>query len=94
MWWYGDHMDVGVRELKAKLSEYLAAAAAGDDVVVTDRGRPIVRLVPFGSTSTIERGMAEGWIEAPRRTHLTPATRATRHRSESSVLEVVDEHRG
>jgi prevent-host-death family protein len=87
-------MDVGVRELKAKLSEYLAAAAAGDDVVVTDRGRPIVRLVPFGNTSTIERGMAEGWIEAPRRTHLTPTTRASRHRSESSVLDIVDEDRG
>jgi prevent-host-death family protein len=48
-------MDVGVRELKAKLSEYLAAAAAGEDVVVTDRGRPVARLVPFGSTSAVDR---------------------------------------
>lgn len=87
-------MDVGVRELKAKLSEYLAAAAAGEDVVVTDRGRPIVRLVPFGNTATIERGIAEGWIDAPRRTYLTPTTRATRHRSESSLLDIVDEDRG
>jgi len=87
-------MDVGVRELKAKLSEYLAAAASGADVVVTDRGRPIVRLVPFGNTATVERGIAEGWIDAPRRRHLAPITRATRHRSESSVLDVVDEDRG
>ena len=87
-------MDVGVRELKAKLSEYLAAAAAGEDVVVTDRGRPIVRLVPFGTAATIDRGIAEGWIDAPRRTQLTPTTRTTRHRSESSVLDVVDEDRG
>ena len=87
-------MDVGVRELKAKLSEYLAAAASGADIVVTDRGRPIVRLVPFGNTATVERGIAEGWIHAPRRSHLAPITRATRHRSESSVLDVVDEDRG
>jgi prevent-host-death family protein len=84
-------MDVGVRELKAKLSEYLAAAAAGGDVVVTDRGRPVARLVPFGSTSAIERGITDGWIEAPRRTLLGPATR---HVSNSSVLDVLDEDRG
>ncbi len=52
-------MDVGVRELKAKLSEYLAAAAAGEDVVVTDRGRPVARLVPFGSTSAVDRDIAD-----------------------------------
>jgi prevent-host-death family protein len=84
-------MDVGVRELKAKLSEYLAAAAAGEDVVVTDRGRPVARLVPFGSTSTVDRGIADGWIEAPRRTRLGPASR---HRSNSSILDVLDEDRG
>jgi prevent-host-death family protein len=84
-------MDVGVRELKAKLSEYLAAAAAGEDVVVTDRGRPVARLVPFGSISTVDRGIADGWIEAPRRTRLDPASRL---RSNSSILDVLDEDRG
>ena len=84
-------MDVGVRELKAKLSEYLAAAAAGEDIVVTDRGRPVARLVPFGSSSAVDRGIADGWIEAPRRTRLDPVTR---YRSDSSVLDVLDEDRG
>jgi prevent-host-death family protein len=83
-------MDVGVRELKARLSEFLAAAAAGEEIVVTDRGRPVARLVPFGSTSTVDRGIADGWIEAPRRTRLGPVTR---HRSDSSVLDVLDEDR-
>ncbi len=84
-------MDVGVRELKAKLSEYLAAAAAGEDIVVTDRGRPVARLVQFGSVSAVERGIAEGWIDAPRRRRLEPAAR---YRSPSSVLDVLDEDRG
>jgi prevent-host-death family protein len=83
-------MDVGVRELKAKLSQYLSAAAAGQDVVVTDRGRPIARLVPFGATSAIDRGIDEGWIEAPRRTRLEPFTRK---RSDRSVLDILDEDR-
>lgn len=36
----------GVSELKARLSAYLARVRAGEEVVVTDRGRPVARLVP------------------------------------------------
>jgi len=38
-------MNVPVRELKSKLSRYLKRAAAGQEVTVTSRGRPIARLV-------------------------------------------------
>jgi prevent-host-death family protein len=38
-------MNVPVRELKGKLSRYLKRAAAGEEVTVTSRGRPIARLV-------------------------------------------------
>jgi len=38
----------GIAELKAKLSEYLLRVKAGEEVLVTDRGRPIARLVPIG----------------------------------------------
>jgi prevent-host-death family protein len=37
---------VGIRELKSRLSEYLRAVRAGDEVLVTDRGRVIARLGP------------------------------------------------
>ncbi len=37
----------GIAELKAKLSEYLSRVKAGEEVLVTDRGRPIARLVPI-----------------------------------------------
>lgn len=36
----------GVSQLKAALSEYLARVKAGGEVIVTERGRPIARLVP------------------------------------------------
>lgn len=36
---------VGVARLKAELSRYLNAAREGQDVVITDRGRPVARLV-------------------------------------------------
>ncbi len=41
-------MDVGIRELKGSLSSYLRRAAAGERIRVTDRGKPIVELVPAG----------------------------------------------
>lgn len=37
---------VGVRDLKDHLSSYLAKARDGEEVLVTDRGRPVARLVP------------------------------------------------
>ena len=40
-----------VAELKARLSEYLAAARRGEDVVVTDRGRPVARLTRVTSST-------------------------------------------
>ncbi|MBI4615179.1 MAG: type II toxin-antitoxin system prevent-host-death family antitoxin [Planctomycetes bacterium] len=38
--------EVSVRELKARLSEYLRAAREGLEVTVTSHGQPIARLVP------------------------------------------------
>ena len=45
---------VSVGTLKAKLSEYLSRARAGESVVVTDRGRPVARLGPLGGETARE----------------------------------------
>jgi prevent-host-death family protein len=37
---------VSISELKAKLSEYLESVRAGEEVIVTDRGRPVARIAP------------------------------------------------
>ena len=84
-------MNVGVRELKAKLSEYLGRVADGESVVVTDRGTPVARLVPFDHGTAVERGIAEGWIQAPRRTGLQPPVL---YRSDMTIAEMLDEDRG
>ena len=57
-------MDVGVRELKAHLSDYLDRAADGEIIRVTDRWCARRRsLGPLpGSSGVIEQGVAEGWI--------------------------------
>jgi prevent-host-death family protein len=37
---------IGVRELRQHASRYLARVAGGESLEVTDRGRPVARLVP------------------------------------------------
>jgi len=39
---------VGVRELRQNLSKYLERVKAGENLVVTERGREVARLVPSG----------------------------------------------
>ena len=38
-------MEVSIREMKNRLSKYLKLVRAGKDVVITDRGRPVARLI-------------------------------------------------
>ena len=40
------HLIVGIRDLTARLSEYLRQVKAGETVIITEHGRPIGRIVP------------------------------------------------
>lgn len=57
-------MDVGIRELKEHLSEYLDRAARGEVIRVTDRGVPKAILGPAPGMSRLEVGIKEGWVRA------------------------------
>ena len=50
---------VAVRELKARLSEYLAQVKAGEEVVVTQRGRAVAKIVPLPSFESLADRLAE-----------------------------------
>lgn len=86
-------MDVGVRELKQHLSEYLDRAERGQIITITDRGRPKVLLVPLPSGGDrLAEGIAEGWI--------TPAVKPRslgapqRFRSVEPIIDILDRDRG
>lgn len=55
---------VGIRELKAKLSEYLDRAAGGETIVVTHRGKAKAELRALSVDERIQQGIREGWITA------------------------------
>jgi prevent-host-death family protein len=56
---------VGIRELKARLSEYLRLVKAGSTVVITDRGKPVGQILPVGQSleekmqRLVDAGLAE-----------------------------------
>lgn len=49
---------VGVRELRQNLSQYLDRVKAGEDLVVTERGAVVARLIPAGATADGYAGLA------------------------------------
>ncbi len=60
-------MDVGIRELRADLSRFVKRVRAGEEITVTDRGKPVARLVPFSGESKLDRLIREGRVTpAPR----------------------------
>ena len=83
--------DVGIRELKQRLSEYVDRAERGELVRVTDRGRPKALLGPLPGRGNVEDGIAAGWITSGSRERLRPVKRA---KARARVLDVLAEDRG
>ena len=83
--------DVGVRELKARLSEYLDRAARGEVIRVTDRGRPKAVLGPLPGRLRMEAGIAEGWV---RPASARPQRAWRRFSSRRGVADMLAEDRG
>jgi prevent-host-death family protein len=48
-----------VSKLKASLSEYLRQVKAGEEVLVTERGRPIAKLTPAVGSSALTQELVE-----------------------------------
>jgi prevent-host-death family protein len=46
-----------VSELKARLSEYLNRVKAGEEVLITDRGSPVARLMPIPRAKAMRETM-------------------------------------
>jgi prevent-host-death family protein len=60
----------GITELKASLSETLSRVKAGEEVLVTEHGRPIARIVPLSSAApeaATDELVRSGVLRAPER---------------------------
>jgi prevent-host-death family protein len=86
-------MDVAITELRANLSIWLDQARSGHEVVITDRGVPVARLLGLTTTATLERLTAEGVISRPRSAQRPAATGRPRPRPRRPLSDIVSEDR-
>lgn len=85
-------VEVGIRDLKNGLSYYVSRVRHGEQVIVTDRGRPVARLSAIDlSTDRLADLIAAGVVRPPRRTTRSRPTH--RIKAEGSVSELVSDQR-
>ncbi len=87
-------MDVAITELRANLSVWLDRARRGHEIVITDRGVPVARLLGLATTATLERLTAEGVISRPGSAQRPTAAGQSRRRSRRALSDIVSEDRG
>jgi prevent-host-death family protein len=88
----GRRVEVGVRELKNHLSQYLGDVVQGATIIVTDRGRPIARVTRVDTaTDRLADLIAAGVVTAPISRHRRrPARRIS---ADGPVSDLVDDQR-
>jgi len=85
-------VEVGVRELKNNLSRYLDRVEDGEEVIVTDRGRPVARLSAVDrSLDHLAELIAAGVVRPARRT--TRVAPKQRIKPRGSVSDLVADQR-
>jgi prevent-host-death family protein len=87
-------MDVGIHELKAKLSQYVDRAASGEVIRVTDRGVLRAVLMALPATDRVEQGIREGWVRPPLRTGSPAPPDPVTPPPELTTTEILDDDRG
>ena len=69
---YRERVEMTVTELRKRLTEALDAAKAGEDVVITERGRPVARLGGVESASLLAQLEADGVLTPPAESRAVP----------------------
>jgi prevent-host-death family protein len=90
---YGRGVDVPVSALRADLSSWIARARAGEEVVVTDRGTPVARLLPVDTAPLLDQLVQRGVLSRPLRADRPAARGADRVPARGSVADLVSDQR-
>ena len=87
---------VGVRELKNQLSSFLDRVKAGEEITVTEHGRPIARLSAVGGdVDRMAELVAAGIVQPATKPHRQlPKRRVKFAHGSLSLADIVAEQRG
>lgn len=86
-------MDVAVSALRADLASWIDRVRAGEEVVVTDRGMPVVRMVAVDTAPLLEQLTQRGVLSRAKSASRPMASRARRVRPRGPVSDLVSEQR-
>jgi prevent-host-death family protein len=87
-------VQVGIRELKGRLSEYLRRVRAGETVIITEHGQPVGRIVPAAQPLAVRlAAMVEAGQAAWSGRRLEPIAPVAAAAGERSVADLLVEDR-
>ncbi len=86
-------MDVAISILRAELSLWIERVRAGEEVIVTDRGTPVARLLPVETAPLLDQLVRTGVLSKPRGADRPAARGAARVRARGPVADLVSEQR-
>jgi len=96
-------MEIPVRELKSRLSEYLRKVAEGEEVIVTSHGKAVARLVaprsarrsrPSREEEAVAMLRSQPWIRPGKGKPRLPRYVLRLKPGEKTLAEIVSEERG
>ena len=90
---YVGSMDVAISTLRAELSSWIERARAGEEVVVTDRGTPVARLLAVDTAPLLDQLIQRGVLSKARRDDRPAARGVARAHASGPVSELVSEQR-
>ncbi len=85
-------MEVGVRELRDNLSKWLGRAQRGEDILITERGKPVARLSRVEQSPALERLIEKG-IVTPARNPKTKIQRRELVKTKGGISDLVKQQR-
>ncbi len=85
-------MEVGMREFRDHLRRWVDAVKEGQEVTITERGRPVARLIDASAPKPYDRLVAEGVI-TPARKPRRPDSSYRRVKTKGTVSDLVREQR-
>ena len=87
-------MEVTISRLRAELAGWVDRVRSGEEVIVTDRGTPVMRLLPIDTAPLIDDLVRRRVLSEPRRAGRPAARGAVRAKASGPVADLVSEQRG
>lgn len=86
-------MDVSVSALRSELATWIHRVRAGEEVMITDRGTPVARLLPVDTAPLLDQLIQRGVLSRPSRADRPIARGADRVRARGPVADLVGDQR-